>query len=588
MKVSRFLKIFLFIFCHSLFAYQTSKTTSLLQVKWPAATSVVNVYMNASNSYGVSESSLQTIATNSAAQWNGVANITLNIGTTAGIDQDGLNEIYFTSDSTVFNSSNSAVAAVTLVSFQESDGKILEADVKINESNLIDTTQTSTMYIGNILTHELGHLLGLDHSQAIGSTMFWLLSLGQNEVSPDDKAGLYTVYPTGSSSYGKLTGTVVGSSNQYGVFGVEVQAISQSSGKIIGTSTTENDGTFTINGLPQGDRYFIYTRPSVISTLSSHFSKAKTNFCDSGQAYRGSFYQACGGGNVGYPQAISLNSSSVDTGKITIRCALDVPTEYLQKKTNGDSSYNVITDTSRGIGNSFVGFFSNQSIANNTATDTYKIDLSNISSSTWNSLDSSTLYLSVHLINQTLYSPYQADMTITKGASTYSSSRYVLNSDGWYDVNPILYIPIDKSMASNNIFTINLKANQFPITNEDRTVILQERDILPDYSEFADSMYFYLLNAQIVKSNGDGTYSVVSSKSYVVSDNSSCTDATNTYQLTNYTVTGTTDSGSRKSAALACGTVDMNSGNGSGPFGMIVGFSLSFLFVLCLKRMRFI
>ena len=89
-------------------------------------------------------------------------------------------------------------------------------------------------------------------------------------------------------------------------------------------------------------------------------------------------------------------------------------------------------------------------------------------------------------------------------------------------------------------------------------------------------------------SNGDGTYTPVSKRSYVVSDNSSCTDAPNTYQLSNYTTTGSSSDNKRK-GAVGCGSVDLNNNDkGSGPMSFVVGLILSIIVLHIRRRFYFI
>jgi hypothetical protein len=592
-----FIFIFISLFIgENTFGYFTSKSPGGVQIKWPSSTSQVNVYFNASNPFGINQITLENIANSSTLEWNFLSSLSLSFGTTGGKNQEGVNEIYFTNDPNVFNSNNIAVAALTQVSYRESDGVILEADILINQDHIdngfpdnykVDALNINNYnYFGNVITHELGHLLGLDHSQVMGSTMFWSVSHGQNKISDDDMTGLYSIYAPVDSNRKSISGKVVGSSHLYGVYGVEVEAISQFSGKVIGAAISNTDGTFTIKSLPISDKYFLYVKPSAFLRLSSAYSSVKTNFCDTGKDYRGSFFQACGGGSEGYPQAISLIDSNVDIGNITIRCSLDVPPEYLQKKTDGLTDFNVVQNTDMGIGNTFVGFFSNQDMNNHSAFDSYNIDLRSISTTHWNSLDSGDLFLNVRVNHQNFYSSLKANVVVTTAGMTYSPlDKYVQEADGWINIDTNLYIPINKSTIANNLFAVAITPTILPTG-----IPFLKGYILPDYSDFIDSTYFYLLTTQIVKLNPDQTtYAVVSSKSYTISDNTSCPDANSTYKLSDYTTKSNTSSSQNSKSVLACGTIKTDDeNNGSGPFGMIVGFSLAFVIISLAKRVRFI
>lgn len=585
------IKLIIFIWiilAQSASAYVLSKTKSGLQIKWPAGFTDQEIFFNPANNQGVSETTLHNIANSSAAQWNFTSAVSLTKSSTAGTNQDGLNELFFTDDPNIFNSSNIGVAGITLVSYQELDGKILEADVLVNENRTIVTNINNPEYIGNIFTHEFGHFFGLDHSQVIGSTMFYALSLGQNQISPDDKAGIFSIYDNNNSAVKSITGKVVGSKNLYGIFGAQVEAISQKTGLTMGAAITNTDGSFSIDGLPVGDKYFLYTKPAVKSKLPSRYSTVKDNFCEGGKPYRGSFFQACGGGNEGYPQAINLINANVDVGKITVRCSLDVPPDYFQKKSTADADFILLNSATNGVGNAFVGFFSNQEIASGSASDSFKIDLSSISNSSWNSYDIGDLYLEIQVITQSFYSPLKANLSITQNSvTTTMPSKYVLNSDGWIDINTVARVAIDKTTAANNVFELSINPEKFSSLVTPSGIPATIAYILPDYSNFTDELYFYLVNVHLVKSSGDGTYSNVSSRSYVTSDNSSCADANNTYELTTYTTSG--DQNSERKNALTCGTIDTNNQDPTnGPFGMIVGFSIAMIIFTLKKKLRFI
>src|SRR5206468_2557086 len=88
--------------------------------------------------------------------------------------------------------------ATTKVHFDPS-GQILDADIAINSGR----HDVSVASAGNgadlvsILTHEVGHFLGLDHSADANAVMFF--SLGPNErkreLQRDDIDAICTLYP---------------------------------------------------------------------------------------------------------------------------------------------------------------------------------------------------------------------------------------------------------------------------------------------------------------------------------------------------------------------------------------------------------
>ena len=111
-------------------AYVINRTGADSLVHWPSNVSSIDIYLNPSNTLGVSENTVHTIVSNSVAEWNGKSRITLRKNSTSGANQDGVNEIFFSNDPNIFN--GSGVVGVTQVLFKNGNGEILEADVLIN------------------------------------------------------------------------------------------------------------------------------------------------------------------------------------------------------------------------------------------------------------------------------------------------------------------------------------------------------------------------------------------------------------------------------------------------------------------------
>ena len=565
----------LFICFSSADAYVINRTSSDSLVHWPPAVSLVDIYVNPSNSQGIPDSTVHSIVANSIAEWNGKSRMTLRKNSTSGANQDGVNEIFFSSDPNVFN--GSGVVGVTQVLFKNGNGEILEADILINSIFNFNNDINSINYLGNVITHEVGHLLGLGHGQVAGSTMLYALSRGQNQVVDDDVAGLYALYPTGSSLKGSLTGKVVGGSSLIGVFGAHVQAISLSTGNVAGATISDTDGSFTISGLKKNDQYYIYTNPIAQVGLPSKYNSVRYDFCSGSKKYRGSFFQACGASYEGHPQAVKLNSSSVSVGKVSIRCGFDVPPEYMQSKNVTPAEFDLQENVISGVGNSFAGYFSLQELAMSEI-DYFKMDYSNID---WATIaPTGNLYVELKVINQALYSPFKAVVGVKRDSMNYViGPQYVQEADGWINLETVTRIPINRAVPSDNNFEISVTPKQ--IETPTASLPFVKTDYFPASGYFEDSLTFYLVSASIVKDNGDSTFSLVSSKSEQLSDNSQCPDANNTYALSSYAVKGALISKGKRSDddGIACGTVDMTSGPGSGAGGFFIG--LIFSLILC-------
>lgn len=136
-----------------------------------------------------------------------------------------------------------------------------------------------------ILTHEIGHVLGLDHTgTAETATMtIWndagetLGGLSLRTLSADDEIGVSTLYPEKEflRSRGTISGRVVREQNGSPVFGAHVVAMDADSGVIVAATITglsdvgadgiparfqQRSGQYRLAGLPPGT-YRIYAEP---------------------------------------------------------------------------------------------------------------------------------------------------------------------------------------------------------------------------------------------------------------------------------------------------------------------------------------
>ncbi|MDP2343349.1 MAG: hypothetical protein Q8O67_20495 [Deltaproteobacteria bacterium] len=102
--------------------------------------------------------------------------------------------------------------AITTVTFESTTGRLVDADIEMNdvsfEFSACDPLAVDCQVefdLQNTLTHELGHVIGLDHplisdDGASEATMFASASrgdIGKRDIAADDEAGLCTIYPAG-------------------------------------------------------------------------------------------------------------------------------------------------------------------------------------------------------------------------------------------------------------------------------------------------------------------------------------------------------------------------------------------------------
>lgn len=143
-------------------------------------------------------------------------------------------------------------------------GKITEADIVLNPYQLFSTDGTSGTYdLEATFAHEIGHLLGLEHSSVVGATMqprqgrngiYGLPTFGPRTLSQDDINGVRAIYgvrPEDAAARGSVTGTISFRSGSP-VFGANVWAEESATGRLVASSITLANGTFQIDNLSPG------------------------------------------------------------------------------------------------------------------------------------------------------------------------------------------------------------------------------------------------------------------------------------------------------------------------------------------------
>jgi hypothetical protein len=147
-------------------------------------------------------------------------------------------------------------AAMTSYSYDTKTGEMLDADI-ILDANLFDGSLNAQV----TMQHEIGHILGLDHSGVLSSIMYPYVGSGTEPAAFDfdDRIGIASIYPKGdlTMSGATLTGRITG--DHGGIFAAQVVAVN-ATGQPVGTALTNSAGEFTIVGIPAG-RYRLYAEP---------------------------------------------------------------------------------------------------------------------------------------------------------------------------------------------------------------------------------------------------------------------------------------------------------------------------------------
>jgi len=223
----------------------------------------IGIVINSTGSDDITDGSHETAIRLAIRDWNG------GTGTTAQLVEDtapaqqartdyastNIHLVMFDESNASGYFSNPGTVAVTPVWFYGS-GLIADADVLFNGLNHQFTTEVpgtpGRFDVGDVATHEIGHLLGLDHSGFAGATMYPYVDpiiILHRSPSLDDLHGLREAYPSGSS--GRLTGTILRTSDSSPVHGACVFA-RDAFGHTSGATLTAANGSFSIVGLDAG------------------------------------------------------------------------------------------------------------------------------------------------------------------------------------------------------------------------------------------------------------------------------------------------------------------------------------------------
>ena len=185
----------------------------------------------------------------------------------AGVRGDGVSLITIapTAENVLFFSNGMEESAAATRVFYDKRGFITEADIALNpfQGQQFSTDGTmGTFDLESTLTHEIGHLLGLDHSDVLGATMhekygkngaYGLTSYSARTLSQDDITSLQRLYGAKSDAdccvklAGKL-GAADGTQRAWQVWAEDAQ-----SGRVRAMAVADKEGNFSFEGLSNGN-----------------------------------------------------------------------------------------------------------------------------------------------------------------------------------------------------------------------------------------------------------------------------------------------------------------------------------------------
>ena len=255
------------------YTLQFTDASNSIRVRWPnhTITIALSTSLSAPQLNVKAGSDVVGAARRALAHWAQAANIRFIVTSSdvqsvsaPGTRGDGLSLI--TVAHTAENSApfNGAEMSGRTRIFSNIGGSITEADIVLNPGQPFSSDGTPGTYdLEATFTHEIGHLLGLEHSAVLGATMqprqgkngiYDLSSSSPRSLSDDDRAGVRALYGArlGSGARGSIAGTITFSSGAP-VFGANIWAEEIATGRVSASNITQANGSYQIESLLPGN-----------------------------------------------------------------------------------------------------------------------------------------------------------------------------------------------------------------------------------------------------------------------------------------------------------------------------------------------
>ncbi|MDF1836808.1 MAG: IPT/TIG domain-containing protein [Planctomycetota bacterium] len=258
----------------------------------------VSIVIQSVGSDDVMDSSDEMALRNSIDEWNSAGHSTAQLveNTSAGEQartdwaSDSIHLMTFDENNTSgFFPPGSGVVAITPLEFFTS-GTIIDADVLFNGKDFRFTTDGTggRFDIQDVATHELGHLLGLDHSGVAGATMYPYVDptvILHRSLGMDDIHGLRDMYP--SQTFASISGNLKRNADQTAVAGGYI-VVRDSAGRTVGSALADEAGAFRVEALDAGT-YSVWATPldspvSVSNLTAGHTIHTNFEAASLGQA----------------------------------------------------------------------------------------------------------------------------------------------------------------------------------------------------------------------------------------------------------------------------------------------------------------
>jgi hypothetical protein len=269
------------------YTLQYTSTAATTQVRWPTTSITVALSTSLSNppSY-VHATGAQVVfaARRALSRWALASNIQFNVTSSGAQDAvgDGVSLITIADTGTNRALFSSGVQPGRARVIFDGSGNITEADLAINPlvtrfdpfanqvASFFSTDGAQDSYdLESTFVHEIGHMLGLEHSGAVSASMqprqgtngtYNLPNFTTRTLSSDDVAGIRAIYGprtglgsiAGRVGYNATTGTAA--------FGAHVFAEEVATGRLVAGNVVNAAGNYRIDGLPPG-QYRVVVEP---------------------------------------------------------------------------------------------------------------------------------------------------------------------------------------------------------------------------------------------------------------------------------------------------------------------------------------